>query len=163
MVRGNSSLSDEQREAAVVLFESGYGWRAVARRLGVGPKAVERLHNLWRVRGRGALVTKSTRQVYSFEVKCAIVQRFLAGETSIALAQAYALSTPKLVEAWVRTYRDDGEDGLRPKPKGRPTQEPAPPVGEESELERLRRENERLRAEVAYLGKLKALMSHERR
>lgn len=160
---GRSSLSEGQREAAVALFESGLGWRAVARRLGVGPKAVERLHILWRVRGRGALVAKTTRQVYAFEVKWAIVQRFLAGETSIALAQAYGLSSPKLVAGWVRTYRVQGEDGLRPKPSGHPTRDPVVPVGEESELERLRRENERLRAEVAYLGKLTALMSHERR
>ena len=36
---------------------------------------------------------------------------------------------------------------------------PAP----ESEVEQLRRENERLRAEVAYLGKLRALRSQQRR
>jgi len=155
-------MSEEQRAAAVVLFESGAGWKAVASRLGVGRKAVERLHNRWRVRGQGALVTKSTRQAYPFEVKCEVVQRFLAGATLVSLAQEYALSSPKLVEAWVRTYRDVGEDGLRPKPRSRPKRDPVAPVGEESELERLRRENERLRAEVAYLGKLKALMSRER-
>jgi hypothetical protein len=33
----------------------------------------------------------------------------------------------------------------------------------ESELERLRRENERLRAEVAFLGKVQALRDEERR
>ena len=33
-----SSLSKEQREAAVALFEIGWGARAVARRLGVGTK-----------------------------------------------------------------------------------------------------------------------------
>ena len=59
-------------------------------------------------------------------------------------------------------YRRDGEDGLRPKRRGRPptdrTNEPA-----KSELETLRRENEQLRAEVAYLGKLRALRSQARR
>jgi transposase len=52
---------------------------------------------------------------------------------------------------------------LRPKPKGRPKRDPAAAVGKETELERLRRENERLRAEVAYLGKLRALIAAERR
>ena len=51
---------------------------------------------------------------------------------------------------------------MRPKPKGRPGKARFPPV-ELSELERLRRENERLRAEVAYLGKLRALRAQERR
>ncbi|WP_424991480.1 helix-turn-helix domain-containing protein [Paenarthrobacter nitroguajacolicus] len=57
MFRG-SSLSEEQREAAVALFEIGWGARAVARRLGVGTKAVLRLYDRWRVRGATALVTK---------------------------------------------------------------------------------------------------------
>lgn len=57
----------------------------------------------------------------------------------------------------------DGEDGLRPKPKGRPRKPDSPPTGELPELERLRRENERLRAEVAYLGKLRALREQGRR
>lgn len=38
----NSSLSEEQREAAVALFEIGWGSRAVATKLGVGRKAVLR-------------------------------------------------------------------------------------------------------------------------
>jgi transposase len=162
MVRRDSSLSDEQREAAVALFESGYGRDAVATSLGVSSSAVRHVHDRWRIWGRGALVAKSTKQTYAFDLKCEVVQRFLAGETLVSLAQEYALSSPKLVEAWVRIYRVEGEDGLHPKPKGRPKRDPGAPVGEESELERLRRENERLRAEVAFLGKLKALMSRER-
>lgn len=162
MLRRDSSLSDEQREAAVALFESGYGRDAVATSLGVSSSAVRQVHDRWRIWGRGALVGKSTKQTYAFDIKCEVVQRFLAGETKIALAEEYLLSSPKLIGKWVRAYRVEGADGLRPKPKGRPTRDPGAPVGEESELERLRRENERLRAEVAYLGKLKALMSHER-
>lgn len=157
------SMSEAQRQAAVVLFEAGHGRAAVATRLGVSPHAVRMLQNRWRIWGAGALVTKPTNRSFSFELKREIVRRFLAGETKIALAQEYALSSPQLVAAWVRTYRAEGEDGLRPKPKGRPKRDPAAPVREDSELDRLRRENERLRAEVAYLGKLRALMSRERR
>lgn len=156
-------MSEAQREAAVVLFEAGHGRDAVATRLGVSCHAVRLLQNRWRIWGRGALVTKPSRRTFAFELKHEIVQRFLAGETKIALAQAYDLSSPQLVAAWVRTYRAEGEDGLRPKPKGRPKRDPAAPVREEAELERLRRENERLRAEVAYLGKLRALIAAERR
>jgi transposase-like protein len=158
-----SSLSDEQRQAAVALFETGYGRDAVATRLRVSPHAVRMLQHRWRIWGDGALVTKPTKQIFSFEFKHEIVQRFLAGETKLALADEHALSSPQLVAAWVRMYRTEGEDGLRPKPKGRPKRDPDAPVRGESELERLRRENERLRAEVAYLGKLRALIAAERR
>lgn len=154
-------LSDEQREAAVLLFESGYGRRAVANRLGVRLHVVQALQNRWRIWGRGVLVSNSTQRVYPFELKREIVLRFLAGDEKVALADEYALSSPDLIKHWVRTYRTEGEDGLRPKPSGRPKRTVAVPDQEESELDQLRRENERLRAEVAYLGKLKALMSRE--
>lgn len=159
---GRSSLSEEQREAAVTLFAAGLGRDAVATRLRVSPHAVRALYDRWQLRGAGALMTTSPTRVFTFEFKREIVRRFLAGETRLSLARDYELSSPTLVKRWVERYRDEGEDGLRPKPKGRPKRDPAP-VGEESELDRLRRENERLRAEVAYLGKLRALSATERR
>jgi transposase len=154
------TMSDEQRQVAVALFASGHGRDAVATQLGVSPGAVRALQNRWRIRGEDAVVTKSTKQTHPVAVKLAIVQRVLAGETKIALAEEYALSSPQLIARWLRVYRAEGEAGLRPKPPCRPTHESDPP---ESELARLQRENERLRAEVAYLGKLQALSARERR
>lgn len=158
-----SSLSVDQRQAAVALFEQGIADSATASSLGVHRKPVGRLYERWKIRGRGALVTKPTKQVYSFEVKLALVERFIAGETSLNLATEAGLSSPLLLQRWVREYRRDGADGLRPKPKGRPRSPESPPPPELSELERLRRENERLRAEVAYLGKVRALRAQPRR
>lgn len=48
MLKG-SALSEEQRKAAVA-FEIGWGSRAVATKLGVGRKAVLRLHDRWRIK-----------------------------------------------------------------------------------------------------------------
>jgi transposase len=109
-------------------------------------------------------VAKPTRHAYSFEFKLALVERFIAGETAPNLAAEVGLSSPGLLKTWARAYRREGADALRPKPKGRPPQAPpAAQPAEVSELERLRRENERLRAEVAYLGKVRALRAQERR
>ncbi|MEU5853675.1 helix-turn-helix domain-containing protein [Saccharopolyspora shandongensis] len=107
-------------------------------------------------------MSRPAKRSFSFEFKLSVVERFLAGEPASELAAEYDLSSPKLVKTWARTYRREGEDGLRPKPKGRPPQPPDDPDGP-SELEQLRRENARLRAEVAYLGKLRALRDQERR
>jgi transposase-like protein len=107
------------------------------------------------------LVTKPTKQSYSFDFKLALVERFMAGESLQDLAAEADLSSPVLLRTWVRAYRRDGADALRPKPKGRPRKPDTPLPAEVSELERLRRENERLRAEVAYLGKLRALRAQK--
>ncbi len=81
----------------------------------------------------------------------------------MALAQEFQLSSPKLIKTWASQYRNEGEDGLRPKLRGRPVSRPKASAESESELERLRRENERLRAEVAFLGKVNALRDEEQR
>ena len=155
-----SSLTKEQQRAAVALFEAGCGRDSVATQLGVPASTLRSLYDRWRI--RGATVLESTpARAYAFEVKCAVVQRAEAGESKVTLARDYQLSSPSLIDTWVRTYRRDGLEGLRPKPTGRPASVAAGrPV---SELERLRAENERLRAEVAYLGKLQALIAAERR
>ncbi len=162
-MRASSSLSEEQRESAVAWFEKGLADKATANLLGVSNWPVKDLYRRWRIRGQGALVTKPTKQSYTFEFKLALVERFLAGETAPDLAAEADLSSPVLLKTWVRAYRRDGADALRPKPKGRPRKPDAPPPAETSELERLRRENERLRAEVAYLGKLRALRAQKQR
>jgi transposase len=160
LVHPGSSLSERQRETAVALFEAGYGAKAVATRLGVSRTAVRRLHDRWRLRSTGALMMKPGRRSFAFEFKLGVVRRFVDGEaTAIELAREHGLSSPKLVENWVRAYRRDGEEALRPKPKGRPA---TPPASEQDELERLRQENLRLSAKVAYLEKLRALREQGR-
>ena len=157
-----SPLSEDQRRAAVAWFEKGIADKAAARVLGVPHSPVKVLYLRWRIQGRGALVAKPTKQVYSFEFKLALVERFIAGETAQDLAAEAGLSSSGLLKNWAGAYRREGADALRPKPKGRPRKPDSPPA-ELPELERLRRENERLRAEVAYLGKLRALRAQERR
>jgi transposase-like protein len=155
-------LSEAQREAAVALFEKGVGYRAAARLLDAPWVPVRALYMRWRIHGQGVLVSRPPRS-YSFEFKLALVERFLAGESGPDLAVEAGSSSRELLQKWVRAHRVKGQDGLRPKPKGRPRKPDSPPPPELPELERLRRENERLRAEVAYLGKLRALREHERR
>lgn len=157
-----SSLSEDQRQSAVALFAAGWGDSAVSTKLGVSRWPIRRLHDRWLVRGGTTLVAKPTKRVFSFEFKLAAVQRHLSGETRAALAKEFQLSSPTLIDTWTRQYRTAGEDGLRPKPKGRPKKDPNAAGKPESELQRLRRENERLRAEVAFLGKVQALGDRER-
>ena len=103
---------------------------------------------------------KPTKQQYSFEIKKEVVQRHLAGETAMDLAREFGLSSQQLVSGWTWKWRKDGDDALKPKPKGRPKGSVTPkPLSEE---DKLRRENERLRAENAYLKKLRDLRNQGR-
>jgi transposase len=162
-LRASSSLTEDQRQAAVAWFEKGLADTATATLLGVSRWPVKRLHRRWKIHGEGALVTRPTKRSYSYDFKLALVERFLAGESATDLAVEAGLSSPVLLRTWVQVYRREGAEALRPKPKGRPRKTDAPPPAEISELERLRRENERLRAEVAYLGKLRALRAQKQR
>src|SRR6185312_2840739 len=159
-----SSMTAEQRTACVGLFEEGFGYRAVSSRLGVGVKAVKVLEERFKIWGRAALDSKATRQVYPFEFKMALVRQFLDGEgTAPDLARRHRINSPQQVRLWAQIYREQGEDGLRLKPKGRPKKISDNTTSPElSELEQLRRENLRLAAEVAYLKKARALKNQPR-
>src|SRR5262245_35154292 len=156
-----STLSHSDAVSAVELFEQGFTAKSVALSLDLAGAPVQMLYQRWRLRGSGALVTRDRKQ-YDFETKLEIVLRHTKGESGRALAQEFDLPSPSTVANWTSIFRRDGADGLRPKRRGRPptSRADSPP---ESETEALRRENERLRAEVAYLGKLRALRSSGQR
>jgi hypothetical protein len=73
-MHARSSLSESQREAAVAWFEKGIADKATASLLGVSRGPVNRLYRRWRIHGRGALVAKPTKRMYSFEFKIALVE-----------------------------------------------------------------------------------------
>ncbi|WP_216402587.1 helix-turn-helix domain-containing protein [Arcanobacterium phocae] len=157
----SSKASVLQREQLVSLFEAGFGPHAASRRVGVGVKTSKNLWERWCIHGRLVLMHKPTPSQYSFEVKLQVVERFLSGQTKMSIAKELGLSSPKLLEKWVRIYRTKGVDGLRPRPKGRPRKDPhgqTPPV---SELDQLKRRLEYLEAENAYLKALRDLMNNE--
>ena len=150
-----STLSEYQREQLVEFFEQGFTSLSAASIVKVGPRAAERLYDRWRLHGSLCLMEKRTKTQYSFETKKEIVDRHLAGETAMELAAEFHLSSKFLVESWTRAWRKGGDEALMPKPKGRPKgSAPKPPLSEE---EKLRLENKRLLAKVAYLEKLRDL------
>lgn len=154
-MRARSSLSEVQREQLVDLFEQGMGSRAAARVVGVSRDAARCLYRRFQLRGRLCLVEKPNKQCYSFETKKEVVERHLAGESKMDLAREFNLSSDQLVKDWVIKWRKGGDEALRPKPKGRPKGSGKPKVL--SEEEKLRRQVERLEAEIAYLKKLRDL------
>ncbi|SDU78419.1 helix-turn-helix domain-containing protein [Arcanobacterium phocae] len=63
---------------------------------------------------------KPVKATYSFEFKLQAVQRVLSGETRPAIAKDLGLSSPKILDKWLSTYRSRAKI----KPKERPKKGP---------------------------------------
>lgn len=141
------------------------GSRALAAEHGLDHGTVRRWAHQYQVHGESGLRKKFSH--YSAQFKLFVLRRMWQEELSCRqVAVLFDLRGGHgVVTAWERRYHEGGLDALQPNPRGRPKKmpEPKPPVpmptpaDEACTLEQLRKENEYLRAEVAYLKKLRAL------
>ena len=150
----------EERLLAVQKCLEGYAPKHVARELGIDWHDVSE----WLVRyeKEGALgLQKHPVKRADFAEKCKIVCEFVEkGVPLHKICAAHQVSSSAL-KAWIRIYRKGGYDALRTiKPQGTGRKGMGRPKKQEpqTELERLRYENEYLRAEVALLKKVRALV-----
>lgn len=155
-----SSLTQHQREQLIQLFEQNIGSTAAARELNISRYAAEALEHRYKLHGRLCLMEKPTKQRYPYDIKKEVVTRNLKGESRMHLAQEFGLSSDNLVKKWVRAWRTGGDEALMPKPQGRPKGSTKPKIL--TEEDKLRREVEKLRAENAYLKKLRDLRNQGR-
>lgn len=164
---------DERFKLSVVQsYETGtQGYKSVARRYGLDYKMVERWVALYRQHGLLGLRRKLSH--YSVEFKLSVLHRMR--EEDLSATQAIALFNIRggagVVTDWQRRYHEQGPAGLQPKPRGRPKkmkdpESPKPTDAKGAEArsrEELEEELEYLRAEVAYLKKLRALLQSKER
>ena len=151
--------SIEERLLAVQKCLEGYTPKAVGRQMGIDEHHISEW--LFRYRQDGVLgLQKRPNKQADFEEKCKIVCEF--AEKGVPLRKVCAEShvSRYTVQSWTRIYRAGGYDALRNiKPPGRPKKMGRPKKQEpQTELERLRYENEYLRAENALLKKVRALV-----
>lgn len=174
---------DERFKRDVVqAYLSGIGgFKALGRRYSIAPSLVEQWVGRYRQHGEAGLRKKFSH--YSADFKLSVLQQMRDQELS--LRQAAVLFDLRggagVVSGWERRYDEGGLEALEPKSRGRPPKMKPPkmpktpsssrtpkkpgvhePNSEQAQepltLEALRRENEYLRAEVAYLKKLDALV-----
>ncbi len=117
------------------------------------------------LRGLDGLKHKPTNKDWSAEERFELVAKVLAGYSIKSVAIEAGICDGQLSQ-WVRRYKLNGYDGLQLK-KGRTSKDPIMSkkekpkeltASEKEELILLRRQNEYLRAENAYLKKLRALI-----
>lgn len=118
-------------------------------------------------RERGTMKQARKQSVCTAGFKLAVLERMWAEQWSLRqTAVAFGIRHAGNVRKWECQYHEGGPRALEPKPPGRPRKMPTPksfqPVPSQDEdtrtVQQLREENEYLRAEVAYLKKLRALL-----
>lgn len=135
----------------------------LARKYNVSRSNLDYLYNFYLKRGEETFQKRYTE--YSIEEKTEAVQRLLDGESPRALAIELKLSGVGVLKKWKSNYLENSNKIVTMK-KGKKKRNSASvsPILSDSEqttIDQLKRENLRLRAEVDYLKKLRALRDAE--
>lgn len=144
----------------------GIGTKTLAARYGVSRTGLQRWVAAYEQHGRDGLRRKFSH--YDAQFRVSVLMRMWQKELSHQqVAAVFDIRSPGCIAKWERQYHVGGIDALAPRPRGRrpktmtrpdhdkPTEGSAP---DERTREQLLKENEYLRAEVAYLKKLDALL-----
>nr|WP_124035952.1 IS3 family transposase [Klebsiella pneumoniae] len=163
--------SPETKLAVVNHYLSGKdGEQSTADLFGIERTSVRRWVRAWQFHGAEGLTAKNNH--YSDEFKLVVVRAVISDRLTMREAAArFNLSAEILVRRWLDVYNDAGAEGLLNIQCGRPGKMTKPkniPPLTDKELEKLSPEELRaelryLRAENAYLKKLKALVQSEKK
>lgn len=165
---------DEKLKLKVVerYLAGGIGTSALAQDSGVARTLVRRWIAQYQLHGPAGLRRKGHTQ-YTAQFKLEALERLQREDLSRTQLQIIlGIKDPGAIARWERQYHEGGFPALLPRPKGRrptmtisPPPPPTPPDPEPDSRtrEQLLKENEYLRAEVAYLKKLDALIRAEQR
>lgn len=166
-----AKYSEQFRQQLVDEFlAGGASTRVLAARHGVDDSMLRRWIASYREHGSAGLRKKFSH--YDAQFKMTVLQRMWRdGLSHRQVTALFDIRNAGLVAQWERLYHVGGIDALSPAQRGRPrkmtTSRPDKPNEEAAPDSRTRedllKENEYLRAEVAYLKKLDALLKAKKR
>ena len=143
------------------------GAKLLARRWSVSEERIRTWVSHYRLHGIDVLSSK--RSAYSSEFKLQVLSHQDREQlSSRKVAAIYDILNLNQVVVWRRILNQDSVEAFRSRKQGRPMMKPELPCPRPSNMtatystQVLREENERLRAEVAYLKKLQALIRSKR-
>ncbi|WP_432442280.1 IS3 family transposase [Acinetobacter corruptisaponis] len=143
-------------------YLSGYGYPTTSKFFNIDQSLVRQSVAQYNKNGEAAFSEKQRHRVLSLEIKLAVIESVQTDGLSAREAMIkFDLKSPSQVFNWLRQYREQGIDGLKPKPKGRTKLMPKPiklsKADQDKTQKELLEELAYLRAENAFLKKLKAL------
>ena len=78
--------------------------------------------NAYESQGYDGLKVSRTNNSYSLEFKLKVVKLYLTGEMSYqSIANETKINNPSIIVRWVKEFREEGIEGLKPKKRGRPS------------------------------------------
>lgn len=153
-----------KRQVALHYLNSGDGARATAHRFGIDHGTVRIWTEHYKVRGDRGFLIKTSR--YSAECKASVIHYMWDnGQSLRKTAAKFGIAGASTISRWERLYRQGGIIALHDKQKGQTKlsdQKKTKPANNTTtnppEFNSLQEELEYLRAENAYLKKLRALI-----
>lgn len=109
------TVNDSLRRQAALLFEQGYGYKAVSTQLGINRETARNWACSWRAIGTEdfcKLGGYAPRKHHTEEVKLAAVRDHLAGDSIVTVMERYNVRDRRSVTRWCRKYRDRVEDEM---------------------------------------------------
>lgn len=161
----------KEKLKAIKMYNRGVPPTRIAKNLGFSRNVIVVWCELFKNEGIGGLQRLPYNCRYNFEEKCQIVCEIEKNHVPLHVVSAKYHVSRSTLHCWVSIVRRKGYDALKEvkygrkygkthaikhTPMGRPKKKE--PI---TELEKLQRENELLRAENAYLKKMRALMTEK--
>lgn len=160
-----AKYSTDLKVKVVNEYQNGtLGYDSLAKKYGIPSSTpIKQWVNLYTQYGKEGLLRKKSKEVYSVHFKLDVLHFMKrTGASYQETANSFGIREYSIIANWNRAFNKEGLEGLKSKPKGRPSMSKQPKnkqtkdkqdMSREQELEH---ENELLRLEVAYLKKLKA-------
>ncbi|WP_301667485.1 MULTISPECIES: transposase [Neisseria] len=141
-----AKYSDEFRLAVVQYYLAGNGSTRTANHFSISDSLVRRWVTRYRLHGESGIKKHTTK--YSVEYKLEAIRPVMGqGMSQKAAADQLNLPDCSILLQWLRLYRLNGINGLKPKPKGRkPVKKQHPPQTKKSDYLKTKEE---LLAELA--------------
>ena len=146
------------------MLEAGKSFNSIRMEYGVNSDHLKVLWSKYQKYGPEALKEKAKNE-FSFEIKKDIVLDIEENHLTLCDASLKYGSCPQRISAWLKLYREEGLAALarikkrgRPRGMGRPRKSSKPLT----ELERLQKENQELKTEIALLKKVRALVEEKK-
>lgn len=142
------------------------GYKRTGRLFNLNESIVHKWASIYKTHGEVGLRPSVSYQVYSADFKLSVIEAIINNGLSYSEALVrFHLKEMGMISKWMRHYQEHGIDGLKPKPRGRSKIMPKPKItksklglaDKDKTNKELLEELAYLRAENAFLKKLRAL------